>query len=76
MHSAPFIQTPPLPGNPYRDDAFLQSYPRRRLPNAQRLVMTLGRALELSLLIEHAAPSAPLGPITAINSEDSARLIE
>jgi hypothetical protein len=65
--------------------------PRRLQANARRLAMTMGRALELSLLIEHAAASAdavtdvaaarrfaaaPVDLLTDINSEDSARLIE
>lgn len=64
--------------------------PRRLQANARRLAMTLGRALELSLLIEHAAASpdpghvaaacrfaaAPVDLLTDINSEDSARLLE
>jgi alkylation response protein AidB-like acyl-CoA dehydrogenase len=32
MHSALFIQSPPVLGNQYGDDAFLRSYLRRRLP--------------------------------------------
>ncbi|MET0533327.1 MAG: acyl-CoA dehydrogenase family protein [Steroidobacter sp.] len=60
--------------------------------NARRLAMTMGRALELSLLIEHAATqsatsmdhgaavarfaAAPVDLLTDINSDDSARLIE
>jgi acyl-CoA dehydrogenase len=32
MHSTLFIQTPPVLGNQFRDDAFLQSYLRRQLP--------------------------------------------
>jgi len=58
--------------------------------NARRVAMTLGRALELALLVEHAAATAAPGDVAAacrfaaapvdllvdINSEDSARLIE
>jgi hypothetical protein len=64
--------------------------PRRLQAQARRIAMTMGRALELSLLIEHAATSpdaghlaavrrfaaAPVDLITDINSEDSARLLE
>ena len=65
--------------------------PRRLQANARRIAMTMGRALELSLLIEYAAASAdaatdvaavrrfaaaPVDLLTDINSEDSARLIE
>lgn len=61
--------------------------PRRLQANARRIAMTMGRALELSLLIEHAAQvmnlgaarrfaAAPVDLLTDINSEDSARLIE
>jgi len=64
--------------------------PRRLQANARRLAMTLGRALELALLIEHAAASsdpghgaaarrfaaAPVDLLTDINSEDSAFLLE
>lgn len=32
MHSTLFIQAPPVLGNQFRDDAFLQSYLRRKLP--------------------------------------------
>lgn len=32
MHSTHFIQSPPVLGNQYRDDAFLRSYLRRQLP--------------------------------------------
>ena len=32
MHSTLFIQSPPMLGNQYRDDAFLQSYLSRKLP--------------------------------------------
>ena len=34
MHSTLFIQSPPVLGNQYRDDAFLQSYLQRQLPAA------------------------------------------
>lgn len=64
--------------------------PRRLQAQARRVAMTLGRALELALLIEHAGVTAAAGDIAAacrfaaapvdllvdINSEDSARLIE
>ncbi|MBM0108425.1 acyl-CoA dehydrogenase family protein [Steroidobacter sp. S1-65] len=64
--------------------------PRRLQAHARRLAMTLGRALQLALLIEHAGASnnaadtaavgrfaaAPLDLLVDINSEDSARLIE
>ena len=65
--------------------------PRRLQAQARRIAMTMGRALELSLLIEHAATSAdaatdlaavrrfaaaPVDLLIDINSEDSARLIE
>lgn len=64
--------------------------PRRLQAHARRMAMTLGRALELALLIEHAretaAPgdsaaacrfaAAPVDLLVEINSEDSARLIE
>ncbi|HEY0683175.1 MAG TPA: acyl-CoA dehydrogenase family protein [Steroidobacter sp.] len=64
--------------------------PRRLQANARRIAMTLGRALELALLVEHAGVSksvadvaaacrfaaAPLDLLVDINSEDSARLIE
>lgn len=64
--------------------------PRRLQAQARRVAMTLGRALELALLIEHAGASqaagdtaaacrfaaAPVDLLVEINSEDSARLIE
>lgn len=64
--------------------------PRRLQAHARRIAMTLGRALQLALLIEHAGASktaadvaaacrfaaAPLDMLVDINSEDSARLIE
>lgn len=64
--------------------------PRRLQTHARRVAMTLGRALELALLIEHAGASqaaddaaaacrfaaAPVDLLVDINSEDSARLIE
>jgi hypothetical protein len=64
--------------------------PRRLQANARRVAMTLGRALELALLVEHAGATAAAGDVAAacrfaaapvdllvnINSEDSARLIE
>lgn len=34
MHNTLFIQSPPVLGNQYRDDTFLQSYLRRKLPAA------------------------------------------
>ncbi len=34
MHNTLFIQSPPMLGNQYRDDTFLQSYLRRKLPAA------------------------------------------
>ncbi len=64
--------------------------PRRLQAHARRLAMTLGRALELALLIEHAGETgaagdsaaacrfaaAPVDLLVDINCEDSARLIE
>ncbi len=57
--------------------------PRRLQANARRLAMTLGRALELALLVEHGDvaaagrfAAAPVDLLVDINSEDSARLIE
>ncbi|MBL8267799.1 acyl-CoA dehydrogenase family protein [Steroidobacter sp.] len=64
--------------------------PRRLQAQARRVAMTLGRALQLALLVEHAGvtaaasdlaaacrfAAAPLDLLVAINSEDSARLIE
>lgn len=64
--------------------------PRRLQAHARRIAMTLGRALQLALLVEHAAHTAAAGDSAAacrfaatpvdllvdINSEDSARLIE
>lgn len=66
--------------------------PRGLQAHARRLAMTLGRALELALLIEYAGAgepaaaehvaaacrfaAAPLDLLVDINSEDSARLIE
>ena len=64
--------------------------PRRLQAHARRVAMTLGRALELALLVEHAGATAAAGDVAAacrfaaapvdllvdINSEDSARLIE
>lgn len=64
--------------------------PRRLQAHARRLAMTLGRALQLALLIEHAGETgaagdgaaacrfaaAPLDLLVDINCEDSARLIE
>jgi acyl-CoA dehydrogenase len=64
--------------------------PRRLQAQARRIAMTLGRALELALLIEHAGETAAAGDAAAagrfaavpvdvlvdINSEESARLIE
>ncbi|HEY0939319.1 MAG TPA: acyl-CoA dehydrogenase family protein [Steroidobacter sp.] len=64
--------------------------PRRLQANARRVAMTLGRALQLALLIEHAGATATTGDMAAacrfaaapldllvdINSEESARLIE
>jgi acyl-CoA dehydrogenase len=64
--------------------------PRRLQAHARRVAMTLGRALELALLIEHATATATVGDLAAacrfaaapvdllvdINSEESARLIE
>lgn len=138
MHGTFFIQSPPLLGNQYRDDAVAvvsecmeafggagyvedaglptllrdaqvppiwQGTPnviehvfpwlsqndesRRLQANARRRALTLGRALELSLPIEHAAccagtgadaathtAAAPVDLLADINSEDAARLIE
>ncbi|WP_129644929.1 acyl-CoA dehydrogenase family protein [Peristeroidobacter agariperforans] len=57
--------------------------PRRLQAHARRLAMTLGRALELALLVEAGDAAAacrfaaaPLDLLVDINSEDSARLIE
>ncbi|MDY6945928.1 MAG: acyl-CoA dehydrogenase family protein, partial [Pseudomonadota bacterium] len=64
--------------------------PRRLQAQARRVAMTLGRALQLALLIEHAGATgaasdsaaacrfaaAPVDLLVDINSEDSARLIE
>ncbi|HEY5758522.1 MAG TPA: acyl-CoA dehydrogenase family protein [Steroidobacter sp.] len=57
--------------------------PRRLQAHARRVAMTLGRALELALLVEHGDvaaagrfAAAPLDLLVDINSEDSARLIE
>jgi len=64
--------------------------PRRLQAQARRIAMTLGRALELALLIEHAGETAVAGDAAAagrfaaapvdllveVNSEESARLIE
>jgi len=57
--------------------------PRRLQAHARRVAMTLGRALELALLVEAGDAAAacrfaaaPLDLLVDINSEDSARLIE
>ncbi|WP_129775020.1 acyl-CoA dehydrogenase family protein [Peristeroidobacter soli] len=57
--------------------------PRRLQANARRVAMTLGRALELALLVEHGDVAAagrcatvPVDLLVDIKSEDSARLIE
>lgn len=57
--------------------------PRRLQAHARRVALTLGRALELALLVEHGDvaaacrfAAAPLDLLVDINSEDSARLIE
>lgn len=57
--------------------------PRRLQAQARRLAMTLGRALELALLVEAGDAAAacrfaaaPVDLLVDINSEDSARLIE
>jgi len=57
--------------------------PRRLQAHARRLAMTLGRALELALLVEAGDVAAacrfaasPVDLLVDINSEDSARLIE
>jgi alkylation response protein AidB-like acyl-CoA dehydrogenase len=57
--------------------------PRRLQANARRVAMTLGRALELALLVEHGdvaaagrCATAPVDLLVDIKSEDSARLIE
>lgn len=57
--------------------------PRRLQAHARRVAMTLGRALELALLVEHGDvaaacrfAAAPLDLLVDIKSEDSARLIE
>lgn len=57
--------------------------PRRLQAHARRLAMTLGRALELALLVEAGDAAAacrfaaaPVDLLVDINSEDSARLIE
>lgn len=57
--------------------------PRRLQAHARRVAMTLGRALELALLVEHGDmaaacrfAAAPVDLLVDINSEDSARLIE
>ena len=59
------------------------SLARRLQAHARRLAMTLGRALELALLVEHGDvaaacrfAAAPVDLLVDINSEDSARLIE
>jgi len=57
--------------------------PRRLQAHARRVAMTLGRALELALLVEAGDVAAacrfaasPVDLLVDINSEDSARLIE
>lgn len=57
--------------------------PRRLQAHARRVAMTLGRALELALLVEAGDvaaacrfAAAPVDLLVDINSEDSARLIE
>lgn len=57
--------------------------PRRLQAHARRVAMTLGRALELALLVEASDAAAacrfaaaPVDLLVDINSEDSARLIE
>jgi hypothetical protein len=57
--------------------------PRRLQAHARRVAMTLGRALELALLVEYGdaaaagrCAAAPVDLLVDINSEDSARLIE
>ncbi|GFE86193.1 acyl-CoA dehydrogenase family protein [Steroidobacter agaridevorans] len=57
--------------------------PRRLQAHARRVAMTLGRALELALLVEFGDvaaacrfAAAPVDLLVDINSEDSARLIE
>lgn len=57
--------------------------PRRLQAHARRVAMTLGRALELALLVEAGEEAAacrfaaaPVDLLVEINSEDSARLIE
>jgi alkylation response protein AidB-like acyl-CoA dehydrogenase len=57
--------------------------PRRLQAHARRVAMTLGRALELALLVEHGDVAAacrfaavPVDLLIDIKSEDSARLIE